>query len=204
MALSVSQMILLACWGLFAIVWVGGRIYNLYRGPRTRQRLFWSPYWILGLLLVLLITRIGLLRTPSPLKVWVLPPWAQALGIVVLILSTLFTLWARFTLGTMWSSLPEAKIGHELRTDGPYAITRHPIYTGILGMLIGSLLAAGIGFWFVVAVPFVVVVLVKIPAEERLMLETFGDQYRQYRQRVPQIIPGLRYLKRGPGGAAPR
>ncbi len=199
-----SEVILLACWGVFALVWIGGRIYNMYRGPRTRHRLFWSPFWILGLLLVLLISRIGLLRTLSPLKVWVLPPWAQTLGIVVLILSTLFTLWARFTLGTMWSSLPEAKVGHELRTDGPYAITRHPIYTGILGMLIGSLLAAGIGYWFVVAVPFVVVVLVKIPAEERLMIETFGDHYRQYRQRVPQIIPGLQHLKRGPGAAAPR
>jgi protein-S-isoprenylcysteine O-methyltransferase Ste14 len=203
---SLSEMILGVCWGLFAIVWVGGRIYNLYQGPHAQRRSTIIPYWTLGLILfflLLLAGRSGLLRTLRPLRAWALPPWAQALGIAVLILSTLFTLWARFTLGTMWSSLPEAKVGHQLRTDGPYGVTRHPIYTGLLGMLIGSLLVAGIAYWSVLAIPLVVFVLVKIPAEERLMIETFGDQYRQYQKRVPQLIPGLQHLKRVDSGAVP-
>jgi protein-S-isoprenylcysteine O-methyltransferase Ste14 len=193
---SVSEMILWVCWGLFAIVWVGGRIYNLYRGPQAQRRSLAIPFWILGLILILLIARTGLLRGLSPLRAWVLPPWAQALGIAVLILSTVFTLWARFTLGTMWSSMPVAKAGHELRTDGPYGITRHPIYTGMLGMLLGSLLVVGSGQWAVLAGLGAVVVLLKIPAEEKIMTDTFGEHYRQYQQRVPQVIPGIKWPRR--------
>ena len=45
----------------------------------------------------------------------------------------------------MWSMDAAVKEGHRLRTEGPYGITRHPIYTGLLGMLLGSLLLAGVG-----------------------------------------------------------
>jgi protein-S-isoprenylcysteine O-methyltransferase Ste14 len=54
-----------------------------------------------------------------------------------------FTLWARFSLGTMWSVAPKVKGDHQLRTHGPYAVTRHPIYTGLLGMMLGATLLAG-------------------------------------------------------------
>ena len=60
------------------------------------------------------------------------------IGLVILLGSTVFTLWARFALGTMWTLDARLKEGHALRTDGPYRITRHPIYTGILGMLLRS------------------------------------------------------------------
>jgi protein-S-isoprenylcysteine O-methyltransferase Ste14 len=43
----------------------------------------------------------------------------------------------------MWSAAPAVKEGHQLRTTGPYAVTRHPIYTGIPGMMLGSGLLAG-------------------------------------------------------------
>src|SRR5207249_1763665 len=56
--------------------------------------------------------------------------WAGVLGLVVLVASTVFALWARLCLGTMWSWEPMVKGGHQLRTRGPYALTRHPIYTG--------------------------------------------------------------------------
>ena len=46
-------------------------------------------------------------------------------------------------------------------------------------------------FWLIID-------LVKIPSEERLLKETFGEQYIQYQQHVPQLIPGLWLLKKSP------
>ena len=53
--------------------------------------------------------------------------------VICLFLSTALTLWARFALGTMWSNLSETKVGHQLRTSGPYPVSRHLIYTGTMG-----------------------------------------------------------------------
>ncbi len=193
MSHSIFWTVVLICWGMFAVVWVAGWIYNVMRGPQVERRSLMIPAWIIGLLLVILVSRTSLLR--SFIAIGALPLWAQALGVMVILAATLFTLWARLTLGTMWSSLPEAKAGHQLRTDGPYGITRHPIYTGLLGMLIGSLLVGGVGYWFVMVVLGAFFVLLKIPAEEKLMIDTFGDEYREYQQNVPQVIPGLRRLR---------
>jgi protein-S-isoprenylcysteine O-methyltransferase Ste14 len=94
----------------------------------------------------------------------------------------------------MWSSAPAVKEQHQLRTGGPYAITRHPIYTGMLSMSLGSALVAGGGRWIA---PFAVILIlleIKIHIEERLMLAEFPDDYPRYRQLVPRLIPGLRLL----------
>jgi protein-S-isoprenylcysteine O-methyltransferase Ste14 len=84
--------------------------------------------------------------------------------------------------------------GHKLRVSGPYAITRHPIYTGFLGMLLGSLLLAGGGPWLAPFVIYPLLLEFKIRIEERLMLAEFPDDYPRYRRRVPQLIPGLRLV----------
>ena len=69
--------------------------------------------------------------------------WVLLLGLAVLVASTVFTLCARLSLGVMWSAMPRLQGDHRLRTDGPYAVTRHSIYTGGLGMLAGITLLAG-------------------------------------------------------------
>ena len=117
--------------------------------------------------------------------------WVRVLGLAVLAASTVFTLWARFSLGTMWSVAPMVKGDHQLRTHGPYAVTRHPIYTGLLGMILGATLLSGIGQWMVVFPVGLIVFEVKIRMEEHLMLAAFPDDYPRYRRRVPQLIPGL-------------
>ena len=66
-------------------------------------------------------------------------PPVRILGRVILLAATVFTIWARLVLGVMWSGAPAVKQDHQLRTNGPYSVTRHPIYTGMLGMFLGSL-----------------------------------------------------------------
>ena len=111
--------------------------------------------------------------------------------------STAFTIWARVSLGLMWSASPNVlQADHELRTDGPYSITRHPIYTGLFGMLLGSVLLNGLGSSLALLVVGVVVLASRIPIEERLMSKTFPDEYDRYRERVPRLVPGLQLLRR--------
>jgi Phospholipid methyltransferase len=125
-------------------------------------------------------------------------------GVVVVAASTAFTLWARAALGTMWTASPAAKDTHVLRTGGPYAITRHPIYTGMLGMLLGTAVAAGLGRWLAVFVAGVAWAEIRIHAEERFLTELFPRDYERYRRQVPQLTPGLHGLPAPRRGASPR
>jgi protein-S-isoprenylcysteine O-methyltransferase Ste14 len=180
------------CWGAFGLVWLVGSLYNAFRGPRVVRKSFQSwRYFLIGALLIYLV-----FRYLSPHSVWVSYhlhiQWVQMLGVIILISSTLFAIWARIILGVMWSSSVTLKSDHKLRTNGPYRITRHPIYTGILGMLVGSNFTVGMVF-----LPSSLValcsLLVKIRNEERLMEETFGEQYWEYKKRVSQLIPGRKW-----------
>ena len=74
-------------------------------------------------------------------------------------------------------------------------MTRHPIYTGLLGMLLGATLLSGIGQWIVLFPVGLILFEVKIRMEEHLMLATFPDEYPRYRRQVPQLVPGLYVLR---------
>ena len=123
--------------------------------------------------------------------------WIEIPGLVLLVVSTAFTIWARVRLGRMWSASPDVlQAHHQLRTDGPYAVTRHPIYTGLFGMLVGTVLLNGLGVTLGLLVGGAAVVATRIPIEERLMSQTFPDEYARYRKRVPRFVPGLQLLRR--------
>ena len=191
----IGFVILAACWGLFLVIWSVGGIYNLLKAPKAEKRPPINPLTIIGILLIILLSRLA--RIYSLSSVISIPRWLEVIGAALLILSTALTLWARFALGTMWSNQPETKVGHQLRTHGPYQVSRHPIYTGMIGMLVGSLLVSNLSmFWMVATVIGMMILLARVPVEEKLMLETFGEQYKQYRQQVPQLIPGLQWLKK--------
>jgi protein-S-isoprenylcysteine O-methyltransferase Ste14 len=188
------------CVGAVVTVWVAGALYNALhsrhsasQAPRERTRSQPGP----TALIVVAVACAGLVIAGRShfdgLAVGAL--WARVLGLAVLAASTVFTLWARFSLGTMWSMAPMVKDEHRLRTHGPYAVTRHPIYTGLLGMLLGATLLSGIGQWIVLFPVGLILVEVKIRMEEHLMLAAFPADYPRYRRQVPQLVPGLFALR---------
>jgi protein-S-isoprenylcysteine O-methyltransferase Ste14 len=185
------------CWGVIGLTWVAGALYNAARGPRAENRRLQASSMANGFVVAALAWAI--LRF-IPRSDWhslvVGTPWVRVLGLAILICSTAFTLWARVALGTMWSSSPTVKVRHQLRTDGPYGVTRHPIYTGLLGMLLGTVLLVGFGHWLVIFPVGLVLAEIRIHSEEGLMLATFPEAYRRYRRRVPQLVPGLHRLRR--------
>jgi protein-S-isoprenylcysteine O-methyltransferase Ste14 len=181
-----------ACWGVVGLSWVAGGLYNASRGPRpgTRRQLASSASNLVGAALCVATFRIVPRSDWQSLSVGT--AWIRVLGLAVLLCSTAFTLWARVVLGTMWSSLPTVKVQHQLRTDGPYGVTRHPIYTGLLGMVLGTVLLVGLGRWLVLVPVGLLLIEARIRVEEGLMVATFPEAYTRYRRQVPQLLPRVR------------
>jgi protein-S-isoprenylcysteine O-methyltransferase Ste14 len=184
-----------ACWGTVVIVWLAGALYNARQAPNEPIRAE-SRYVTLGAASFLVCFILVFLGQGVVQNLVVDAAWVQFLGLTVLIVSTGFALWARFSLGTSWSVAAQVGGDRRLRTGGPYAVTRHPIYTGLLGMLLGSALLGGLGQGILLVAAGLIVFSVKIHTEERLLLVIFPDAYTAYRQRVPQLIPGLGMLHR--------
>ena len=191
---GIYWIILVICWGGLGLFWAAGWFYNLWKAPVVQRRTTFLPLWILSIALVWLATMF--LRHNTLAFMTLTMPWLQITGAVLLISATAFTFWARWVLGTMWAAVAEIKEGHQLRTEGPYRITRHPIYTGLIGMLFGSLLIGGFGVWVLYFTVGLIAVIVKASSEERLLKETFGEQYIQYQQSVPRLIPGKHLFTR--------
>lgn len=118
-----------------------------------------------------------------------LAAWTFWLGSLLTAGGLLFTVWARLHLGKNWSGTVTIKQGHELVTSGPYALVRHPIYTGLLLALLGSAIA--LGDWRAVLAFMLAAgaLLRKLVVEERWMRQQFGDEYQAYSRRVAALIP---------------
>jgi protein-S-isoprenylcysteine O-methyltransferase Ste14 len=116
--------------------------------------------------------------------------WA-ALGAALTLAGLLFTVWARVYLGRNWSGVVTVKADHELITGGPYALVRHPIYTGLLLAFIGTALA--VGEWRgVLSVALALIAIVhRIIVEESFMRQQFGAAYDNYALRVRALVPGV-------------
>lgn len=112
-------------------------------------------------------------------------------GLAAVALGLAFSVAARHRLGGNWSAQVTLKEGHELVRSGPYALVRHPIYTGMLLALIGTAIA--IGRWRALA-GFALLsagLIYKIRVEEKFMREQFGEAYVRYSVEVPALIPFL-------------
>ena len=119
-----------------------------------------------------------------------LPGWLGCVGTVVFAMA-LFLLWrSHADLGRNWSAILQIRQEHSLVTDGIYRHIRHPMYAAHLLWAIaqGLLLENWLAGWafLVMFVPFY---LFRVPKEEKLMLEQFGQEYRQYISRTGRIIP---------------
>jgi protein-S-isoprenylcysteine O-methyltransferase Ste14 len=108
-------------------------------------------------------------------------------GAALCVLGVLFASWARFTMGRSWGMPMTVDEETALVTRGPYAFVRHPIYTGVSAMLIGSALVfppAAVGA--VALIPYFVVSAFR---EERDMARLFPDVYPDYMRRTKRLVP---------------
>ena len=176
------------CWISFAVIWLLAALATkktVYRESSTQRLRYIIPLLLGGFLLA------KGHRLFDPLNHRVIPrvdalAWT---GAVLSVAGLLFCVWARFTLGRNWSGVVTLKGGHELITSGPYALVRHPIYTGLLTMFVATVIVRG-HVAGIIAIPFVFVSFwVKLRYEEKLMSEKFQNEYATYQRRVKRVIP---------------
>ncbi|MFF2550915.1 methyltransferase family protein [Nocardia sp. NPDC058058] len=187
----------IASWSVQAvgIVWLVTAVwFAAVRRDTTRGKLWHfartllpEPWMIIGLVALIIVLNLlpGSLWDPISWR----NPALTEIGSVVVIASAALMIWARLALGNMWAGRPMIQSEHELRTGGPYQLVRHPIYTGILGVMAGLMLMAGFGA-SIVTFLFVLAWLVRrVHEEDRILIDTFGADYREYQQRVGALIP---------------
>ena len=123
---------------------------------------------------------------------YTLPAWAGWLG-VLLIVGALVIFWrAHADLGLNWSPALEIREKHDLITHGIYSMIRHPMYASqVLWSVAQILLLQNWIAGFSSLAGFLPFYFMRVKAEEQLMLEQFGDQYRSYMQKVGGIFPKL-------------
>jgi len=112
--------------------------------------------------------------------------------ICVTISGLAFLLWALRTLGSNWApSLSGMRQDTSLITNGPYKIVRHPIYLGVVVILLAlGILSANVLILMPTAM-LVVLLYMQLPDEESMLIERFGDAYLEYMKRTPKFIPRL-------------
>jgi protein-S-isoprenylcysteine O-methyltransferase Ste14 len=121
---------------------------------------------------------------------WRAQYFVVAIIVLVVFASLIFVTAAVRTLGKQWSLQARVLEHHELIRRGPYRIVRHPIYTGMFGMLIASTLAHGHWLGLVIAsLVYYLGTVMRIRSEEKLLREQFGSEYEEYAREVPAFIP---------------
>ena len=101
-----------------------------------------------------------------------------------------FAWWARIHLGRLWSAQITRKADHHIVDTGPYGLTRHPIYTGMLIAVLATMAAKGTLLGIAGALLIAASFYVKARLEERFLREELGaEAYDGYSRRVPMLVP---------------
>ena len=183
----VTAYLIIACWMVYLSYWIVSARFR----KQAAERQDWA-----GFVANRIPTTIGglLLFWPAlwrPLAVRVTPDSAPVgfLAVAVCAGGVLLAIWSRRTLADNWSFTVEFKVGHELVEKGPYRYVRHPIYTGILLLCLGTaLFGARLGSWL----GFAFLCLgfwIKLRQEEVLLTRHFPAEYPGYQARVKALIP---------------
>ncbi len=121
-----------------------------------------------------------------------LPGWMGWIGTAAFV-GALLLLWrSHADLGRNWSAILQIRQEHTLITNSIYRHIRHPMYAAHLLWAIaqGLLLENWLAGW-ILLVTFIPMYLVRAPKEEQMMLDNFGEEYRNYISRTGGIIPRL-------------
>lgn len=117
------------------------------------------------------------------------PEWLRWVGILLGLGSFILYAWAQDVLGKAWSPHLQMHQQHLLITSGPYACIRHPIYTAYLVFMTGIALITASWLFFGLLAVSIMVVALRIPREELMLIEAFGAQYAEYMRRTGGLLP---------------
>jgi protein-S-isoprenylcysteine O-methyltransferase Ste14 len=147
--------------------------------------------WLLVAVQAILI--VAVVVTPSG-SAWPTPAWVVAAGWAISLLGAAWAIWAAFGLGDRLTPTPVPRDGGELRTDGPYAHVRHPIYSGVLLIVVGIALRTGSALGLMLTMVTIGFFHAKASYEERLLTERFPG-YPAYADVTPRFVPRPWHLR---------
>jgi protein-S-isoprenylcysteine O-methyltransferase Ste14 len=173
-------------WSAFGISWLAAAWWSgqTERRPPGGSQTLYRVLTIVGAVMLLYPVN-------APTRLWHLGSGATAWVLVAMAASGfLFSWWARICLGKLWSGTVTRKSGHHVIDTGPYAIVRHPIYSGLILVVWTTAALKATLLGFPGAVIMTAGFFTKARLEEKFLREELGaDAYDAYRRRVPMLIP---------------
>jgi protein-S-isoprenylcysteine O-methyltransferase Ste14 len=112
-------------------------------------------------------------------------------GLVLFVVGVSIRLVGKRTLGKYYSYGLRVLPDHKLVTGGIYRYVRHPISLAVLVYDPGISLIFSSLYGFLITLALVPLILYRITVEERMLIQKFGDEYRNYMRRTKKIIPFL-------------
>jgi protein-S-isoprenylcysteine O-methyltransferase Ste14 len=188
-------------WTLLALMfsmrgWFGFRVWRtgerLLPDRAARQREGLWPHviaWVFFLLLGALVLNFCFQGSSLRRFAFPAPTWLRWAGFGLGITSVGLFAWTHVVLGRFWSTALQLRHGHRLITAGPYARIRHPMYSAILGWMTSLGLVAASWIPLVFAALCGLNFILRIQPEETMMLQQFGDEYREYMKRTGRLLP---------------
>jgi protein-S-isoprenylcysteine O-methyltransferase Ste14 len=187
--MAVYRWIIFACWLVMIIVWT---VTAFGAKPSLNRRRYWTlqgGVHLAILIAVLLGLRFtGVRHALGQPGFTVHDPHTGLVGAALVVLGVGLAVWARFVIGRNWGNPMAQKENPELVTAGPYAVIRHPIYTGILTAMLGSTIALRPGLFLFFPLLAVYFIYSARQEEERMAL-LFPAQYPAYKARTKMLLP---------------
>lgn len=112
-------------------------------------------------------------------------------GLSIQVAAGVLGVWARQHLGRNWSGAITVAEDHQLIRSGPYGVLRHPIYSAMIGMFVGSAVAIGEWHSLIGLVLIVIAYMRKIPLEELSLRTVFGPEYDEYAKARWALVPWI-------------
>jgi protein-S-isoprenylcysteine O-methyltransferase Ste14 len=179
-------------WVVWLISWVAASFWS----GRTQRRVGTLETWTYRAAMI----AGGILLVPwtaqllDERQLWEVGYGGAAALAVVMVAGLAFAWWGRIRLGRLWSSAITRKEGHRIIDDGPYALVRHPIYTGLIVALLATAAAEAVVTALIGTALIIFGIWLKASTEERFLMAEFdAAAYADYRRRVPMLVPFLRY-----------
>jgi protein-S-isoprenylcysteine O-methyltransferase Ste14 len=121
------------------------------------------------------------------------PPWMAALsipfprlgmwiGAILGLCGIAFLIWVHACLGKEWSVNLQLNNDHRLIQSGPYSRIRHPMYTALFSIYLGLGFISSNYVIIILMIMAVISLVIRIPKEEIMLIEKFGDEYKRWFQ----------------------
>jgi len=185
-----SKIIILSCWSAHFSYWA----FAAFSVKPASKKAGHAALFGFRVFQILSFVMLGGIIPFSPFNVtlWSGLPIMNVSGATLCLSGTMLSIWARRMLAGNWSASVTYNEKHELVMKGPYGFVRHPIYSGLTLMMLGTVLVLGrLDSLFGFLMRFISYFF-KIRKEETLLLEHFPEEYSRYRRRTGSLVPILK------------